>query len=311
MQRRLLTISIDTECDHRTDWSRSDPLSFRNITEGIPNRLQPVFEGSGAVPTYLLTVEVMEDEVSIDAIRSIHNTPHELGTHLHAAFIEPEKKHENYAGIDSPDFQCFYEPGVEFRKLENLTRLFESRFGIAPRSFRAGRYGAGPNTIQSLGKLGYLVDTSVTPGCRWQEPKGRIDFRKAPLQPYIPHARDISIPVGNADHDVVEVPISMKPRWARGPKWFRPWFSDVATMRNIATYHMKTYSKEPVIVLNMMFHSMEVIPKASPYPQSEADVRKFLEDLKKILDWMISNGFEPVGLADLHAVFMAEFRNAA
>ena len=311
MQRRYLTISIDTECDHRPDWSRSDPLSFENITEGIPNRLQPVFEGAGAVPTYLLTVEVMEDAGSVEAIMSIRNAPHELGTHLHAAFIEPEKQFDDYAGIDSPDFQCFCSHDVEYRKLENLTRLFESRFGDSPRSFRAGRYGAGPNTIDSLGRLGYLVDTSVTPGLRWQEPRGRIDFRRAPLQPYLPDTGDIGRPGKGSGHGILEVPISMKPRWARGPRWFRPWFSDLGTMQAIGEYHVKRFSAEPVIVLNMMFHSMEVIPKASPYPQSEADVRKFLDDLKRILDWTLARGFEPVGLAGLHPALGTEGRNAA
>ena len=100
----IVTISIDTECDHDVNWIRSKPLTFDSITEGVPNRLQPAFDEVGAVPTYLLTVEVMEDEASVEALKNLKGE-YEYGTHLHAAFIEPEKKFYDYAGIDSPDFQ--------------------------------------------------------------------------------------------------------------------------------------------------------------------------------------------------------------
>ena len=42
----------------------------------------------------------------------------------------------------------------------------------------------------------------------------------------------------------------------------------------------------------MMFHSMEVIPKASPYPQSDSDVNRYLDELKRILDWSAGLGFD-------------------
>ena len=84
----LFTITIDTECDHDPLWTRSKPLRFDSITVGLPERLQPVFQAAGAVPTYLLTVEVMEDAASVQALRALAGD-HELGTHLHSAFIEP------------------------------------------------------------------------------------------------------------------------------------------------------------------------------------------------------------------------------
>jgi len=64
-------ITIDTECDHDPHWVRSSPLTFTSITEGLPNRLQPAFDSVGAVPTYLLTVEVMEDEESVESLRKL------------------------------------------------------------------------------------------------------------------------------------------------------------------------------------------------------------------------------------------------
>jgi hypothetical protein len=303
-QIKLFTMSIDTECDHQPDWSRANPLTFENITDGIPNRLQPLFADVGAIPTYLLTVEVMEDEESVATLKSVDSDAVEFGTHLHAAFVEPEKKFHDYAGVDSPDFQSNCSPDVEFKKLENITRLFVEKFGYAPRSFRAGRFGAGPNTLDSLERLNYHVDSSVTPRLKWHEPNGCVDFRRAPLQLYTPQGGDI----GRADtpgaRRILEIPVSMRPRFARSPSWLRPWLSDVRTMKGLVHHHLKRHTKRPIVVLNMMFHSMEVIPKASPYPQSESDVRKFTEQLRQILGWCSEQGFQFSALKDVRQKFV-------
>ncbi len=295
-----MTITIDTECDHDPAWVRSSPLTFESITEGLPNRLQPAFESVGAVPTYLLTVEVMEDPASVGALRALQGS-YEYGTHLHAAFIEPNKKYTDYAGVDSPDFQCSYPPDIEYAKLENLTRLFEHCFGYKPTSFRAGRYGANHHSINSLEKLGYLVDSSVTPFIRWEEPNGQVDFRKAPLQPYFPAPDNIAKP-GPA-RALLQAPVTMKRRWFRMPRWFRPWMSSVEQMQAVAEWHLQTFSDQEVLHLNMMFHSMEVIPCATPYPQNEAEAQRFIDDMVKVLHWCREQGFEFVGLSELRELY--------
>lgn len=308
-QVRLFTVSIDTECDHRPDWSRSDPLTFENIMTGIPNRLQPVFEATGAIPTYLLTVEVMESEDCVYALKSIDGEHVEFGTHLHSAFIEPEKKFYDYAGIDSPDFQCNCSAEVELAKLQNLTRLFTERFGYRPRSFRAGRYGAGENTLISLEELGYSVDTSVTPGFMWREPNGSVDFRRAPLQVYTPRKNDISKAALPGSRPIIEIPVSIRPRFGRSPHWLRPWLSDVETMRGLVRHHLKRFTDRPIIILNMMFHSMEVIPKASPYPQSDSDVTRYLDQLKRILDWSADLGFDFASMRNAGKQYAKAYEN--
>lgn len=296
-EKVVLTATIDTECDHDPSWARSKPLTFHSITKGVPERLQPAFEAAGAVPTYLLTVEVMEDDDSIQALRALKGR-YEFGTHLHSAFIEPEKKFQDYAGIDSPDFQCHCPPDIESKKLENLTRLFENRFGYAPKSFRAGRFGAGANTIDALERLGYVTDTSVTPYIRWPHPDGPVDYRNAPEQPYYPAEGSLTKPGSYRPDRLLEIPVSMYPRWLRGPRWLRPWFSSVANMKKVIHHQLRRHRDAPVVVVNMMFHSMEVIPAASPYPQSESDVRQYLDDLGEILHWAGAEGIEFCGITE-------------
>lgn len=296
----FLTVSIDTECDHDPSWARSKPLTFNSITHGLPNVLQPAFSSCGAVPTYLLTVEVMEDDASVEALRALKGQ-YEYGTHLHAAFIEPEKKFTDYAGVDSPDFQCSYPPEIEYQKLANLSALFKQRFGYDATSFRAGRYGANQHSIDALEKLGYLVDTSVTPHIAWDEPNARVDFRRAPEQPYFCSPGTIIVP--GEERGILEVPVTMKPRWFRGPRWFRPWFSSVEQMKNVVRHHLRNHRGDRVVVLNMMFHSMEIIPKATPYPQSDQDVTRFIDDMVEVLDWCSGLGVKFCGLSDLRKQF--------
>lgn len=304
-ERVLLLVTIDTECDHDPDWVRSKPLAFRSVVEGIPERLQPVFRDAGAIPTYLLTIEVLEDRESVEALRCLQGD-FELGTHLHSAFVEPEKKFHDYAGVDSPDFQCHCPPEVEYAKLANLTAAFEHGFGYRPASFRAGRFGAGANTIASLERLGYRIDTSVTPHMRWRHPDGDVDYRAAPGQPYFPRPGSL-VHEGNGDaHRVLEIPVTMKRRWLRGPRWFRPWFSSVDAMKEVVRDQLTRYGDRRVVVLNMMFHSMEVIPKASPYPQTEGEARRFLDDLSAILHWCAREGVEFAGAASAYPAFAAE-----
>jgi len=304
VEKVSVVITIDTECDHDSHWVRAKPLTYHSVVDAVPQLLQPAFQDVGAVPTYLLTVEVMENAACVNALRKLQGR-HELGTHLHAAFIEPEKKFYDYAGVDSPDFQCFYSPEVEYKKLENLTQLFQQSFGYSPKSFRAGRFGAGIATLESLEKLGYLVDTSVTPHMHWTEPKGEVDYRRAPEQPYVPAKGSMLVKGDPHARHLLEVPVTTMRRHFRGPAWFRPWFSSVNQMKKVATHYLHRHRGQKEVVLNMMFHSMEVVPAASPYPQTVSEVERFIGDMHEVLSWCRSQGFEFCGLADLHPRFVA------
>jgi hypothetical protein len=302
-ERVVVTISIDTECDHDVNWARANPITFDSINEGLPNRLQPVYDAVGAVPTYLLTVEVLEDEECVKTLRSLQGN-FEYGTHLHAAFIEPQKKYFDYAGVACPEFQCNYPEDIEFQKLENLSNLFTEKLGYRPTSFRAGRYGASVCSLRSLEKLGYCVDTSVTPRIKWAEQAGDVDFRSAPMQPYTPSDNDIVRAVEPGSRRILEAPVTVQPRFLRRtPRWFRPWFADLDQMKAVAHYHLNKFSHEPVVNLNMMFHSMEIIEKASPYPQTAADVDLFLTSMHDVLAWCRDEGFEFAGLSDLYKLY--------
>jgi hypothetical protein len=319
-----LVVSLDTECDKGPEWRVRRPLAFRNVVEGVAERLQPLCERHGVRPTYLLSPEVMLHDASAAVFRGL-GTRAELGTHLHAEFIEPDARLDTDR---TSDFQCEYPPEVERAKLANLTALFEERFGYAPRSFRAGRYGIGPRTLTFLEELGYLVDSSVTPYQWWWRRRGEgVNFLGAPDQPYHPSASDFRRPGAMR---ILEVPITMaNPFWGRWPRWFRLALNplrrwQIVALNTIARRHLRCAWLRPTfataeemlaltgrlsarageadVVLCMMFHSNEVCAGTSPYNETDADVDRFLERIERYLDGLHGAGdVTSLGLSEVRA----------
>jgi hypothetical protein len=313
----ILVISIDCECDKSLDWRASDPLSFHSITHAIPRVLQALCNKYGAVPTYLLSNEVIEDSACVQSLTALDGA-HELGTHLHGDYVDPMRKYSRYDGTLSADYQSDYDDPVQQQKMERLTQLFISRFGYHPTSFRAGRFGANSCTVRTLEKLKYKADSSVLPGLREKTPGGAINFSKAPVGPYFPSPEDICVP---GDCSVLEVPVSvwqnpiMKRLFAgqtvRSPKPLservfgkifpssvvRPTFYSAQDMIKTADRLM---SSRKTWVINMMFHSMELVPRASPYVTNEVQARRLLKRIEIFLKWWKDKGYQFSSLSSLY-----------
>ena len=53
------------------------------------------------------------------------------------------------------------------------------------------------------------------------------------------------------------------------------------------------------VVLNAMFHNVEIIPGASPYAATEASAQRILESLRGLLAFANREGMRVIGLADV------------
>ena len=313
---RYLVITIDVEPDCTTTWHYSNPLTFRGVSEGIGRILQPLFNRYNMTPTYLLNNVVIEDEGSCEILKNLPGN-YELGTHLHPEFIEPMKAETDYAGKRGSANCCEYPADVEFGKLENITRLFESRFNYSPTSFRAGRFSAGPNTIDSLAKLGYLVDTSVTPHVTWAD-KSRlkpIDYKNCPEQPY--YVKPGAYPAESSSGDILEVPVSisteptqtlreMRRTWFgmrrkynfRKAMWLRPAYSTYRQFVKVIENHTEAYQNNPVMVFNIMFHNVEVLPSLNPYTKTQEECDRYIDDLERFFQYCNDNNIQGIGLSE-------------
>lgn len=318
--KKYLVISIDVEPDCTYNWTYSSPLSFDGVKTGIRKILQPFFNRHGIVPTYLINNVVLEDAVSVDVFRKLEGN-YELGTHLHPEFILPDKKFEDYAGKKGEANSCFYPPEVEFQKIKNITALFHQQLGYLPTSFRAGRFSAGSNTIKSLIALNYKVDTSVTPNVRWDDRTRErpVDFRLAPPLPY--RVNENSIIEASAEGTLLEVPVSISlkklspvrylqyirrnkriPFKASRAVWLRPVFSSTSDFTFVLQKISSDNAQAPVIVYNMMFHNVEVMPGLSPYTKTEEDCNLYLQSLEWLFRYCRENDIESIALSNLYDI---------
>jgi hypothetical protein len=319
--KKYLVVTIDVEPDCSPNWRYSDPLEFKGVSIGIVDRLQPLFNEMGIVPTYLINNVVLEDRASVDVFRSLSGR-FQLGTHLHPEFIAPQKQFDNYAGKKGVANCCFYPPDIESEKITSITSLFEKAFGYRPTAFRAGRFSAGANTISALSSQGYLVDTSVTPHVCWDDKTREfpVDFTHAPEQPYFIDESEITRPDPRGGLLQVPVSISLVKRnplkefisagaGLRHPfrkykqVWLRPHYSTAKTMRTIAKQYFDRYRDQDQVVLNMMFHNVEVLPGLSPYTKTEADCRVYLQQLREFFMFCSQENMITPGLSDLYKIY--------
>lgn len=304
MSRAYLCVSIDTECDKGKAWRTQRPMRFEGIRDGVARRLAPLFKTFGAKPTYLLSPEVLRDEASVETLRSLDGTS-ELGTHLHGEYAEPDAWEPDV----TKEFQRDYAPDVERKKLTYLTDLFIRAFGHQPRSFRAGRFGIGEASIGILESLGYAVESSVTPGMDWTSAGAPgLSFRGAPTQPYHP---DREQPRKPGDAAILEVPVTIRPRLLSAlpcvgkhvePRWLRPTRGTAEGLVRLAEDEIADARRRAPgrpVVLNAMFHNVEIIPGGSPYAATEAQARGILERLRALLAFAERESIAVVGLGDV------------
>lgn len=322
---RRFVITIDTEADCGPGWVGATPESYRNIDE-LRQTLLPSVSRWAAPATLLINGDVIERDAPSRMCEVLSRQEGwELGAHLHGELEEPERRYQSPAGVRLFDRQCFYSSDLESAKMEALQRKFTNRFGFAPQSFRAGRYGASERTLQICARLGYSVDSSVAAGVRLEEDDAVLDFRRWGVEPWV---------FDGAAGPLVEIPITVQsaavPHWrgqrrvirvghirmrsvadrvrkrafrlARSvtammlgtqqrPVWLRPSYSSAAQMRSVLHWLVERTGDGPVVA-NMMFHSNELLAGASPYNQTEQDVRDFMGRLAGTLEEARRLGFQ-------------------
>lgn len=310
MRKVRLVVTIDVECDKRPDWSVRRPLTFRSVKEGLVERLLPLCREYGIRPTLLLSPEVLMDERSVEDLSRVGDW--ELGTHAHVEFLDPAS---NWEAVRTDGTLAALPPEIEWAKLVRLTELFRSRFGGNPTSFRAGRFALSRKTLRFLAELGYRVDSSVTPFRSWTFGNGvRVNHWGAPPWPYRPSDRDWrrtgTLPIWEVPVTIAARPFLAWPGvalrqlddasfWRRRvvrylggdveAVWLRPLRTSAERLLKLADLIVAAAPRTGPAVLNVMFHSVELVPGASPYAQTESDVLNLLESLAQLTRHVVSH----------------------
>lgn len=300
----LLAVSLDVEPDCDPQWRRSRPLAFGNILQGIGDFFHPLCISLGIPPTYLITIEVLENRECVDFLQSLKR-PFELGLHLHPEFIEPGKSILSYGGSVPREFlSSDHAPGIRAEKIRNAVELFVRTFDRPPSSFRAGRFSVDGTTLEILSDLGFTVDSSVTPFVNWAR-QGGPDFSRCDrVLPYHP-CRSNALEAGSLA--ILEVPVTIFPRHGFLPdrwythRWFRPSLTPYRTLRSIVD---ETAGSRSTGLLNMMFHSMELKTGCSPYSRYSFMTYMIRERIRMIL------AYTRVRYPEVRPVTLAEIADA-
>lgn len=313
MKKVLLVLSIDTECDKGPAWKTQFPLSFRGVEDAIGKRLQPLFENYGVVPTYLLSPEVIRDSASVDYLGSLKQV--ELGTHLHAEFIEPDA---NFNAEVTASIQALLDPEIERRKLQNLTVLFKNTFGYSPTSFRSGRFGISQNTTKFLDELNYRVDSSITPFQRYHFPNeividhwganivpyrvskdnylkpGKLSLFEVPLSSTIPPLQRLPYRVNS----ILGRNTKLRKHFSRKLIHLRPVKRSDLTLGEIADVIIRKWEPYSIPILNVMTHNVEYVAGLSPKSSTDVEANLLFDSLSNFLKHVF-NFYEiiPVGLS--------------
>ena len=192
-----LAITIDTEEDNWSDYYSKPVLS--NISK-IPE-LQKMFDRYEVKPTYLITYPVATDKNSISILRNIMEEGRcEIGAHLHPWNTPPFEEEKSVKNT------MLFNLGKElqYKKLESLhERIFEN-FRMAPVTFRSGRWGFDQTVAENIQRLGYKVDTSVSPYLNWESYYGPDFSDRSPMPEIVRPGKN-----GSPDSGVLEVPATI------------------------------------------------------------------------------------------------------
>lgn len=306
----LCTVVIDAE--EEFDWQDPMPGTAHSMA-GMRaiGQVSDVFAAHGAVPTYLVTYPVLEDQEALYLLRREHDRGRcALGVQLHPWVTPPFEggaaRHHSFAGN--------LPPGIEERKLATLCARFAGCFGFAPRIYRAGRYGLGPETPRLLERLGFAIDTSIAPRTSLVD-EGGPDFSAMDCSPFW----------FGEDADILEVPLCRSivgwggciaarlhdaalPGPLRQPLrgllaatraaeriTLSPEGNDVAAASRL----VRALRARGEAVLSLSFHTSSLTPGHNPYVRTAAELTAFLDRLAAMLDVVAGEGLRFVSLDEV------------
>ncbi len=295
------TVFVDTE--EEFDWAAPLSRDARATTAvaAIP-AAHARFAAAGVPLGFMIDHPIVSDPAAVDILRRVlEDGQSSIGTQLHPWVNPPFDE----AVTAQNSFPGNLPPALEAAKMDVLTAAITDAFGKAPRAYRAGRYGIGPNTIGLLAARGYALDSSM---------RARYDYTAA-------GGPDFSA-IGNHAFrlgGLVELPLTtvFTGRWrGQGPLLY-PALGRVPRARGVmarsdllarvaltpeqmplrdALQAVQIAVESGVKVLNFSFHSPSLVPGHTPYVRDAADLAAFERWWDGVLALLDRLGVRPTGL---------------
>ncbi len=296
-----LVVTVDVEEDQ---WGITPPryATVHNVAR-LPT-LQQLLDEFGIIPTYLLTYPVVADPHAVATLRGILDGGGcEIGTHCHPWNTPPYEECLNKHN----SMLCNLPPTLQFEKLQRLHEAIEANFEMTPIVFRSGRWGFDAEVAKNIVRLGYRIDTSITPYTSWAQESGP-DFSYVSPQPYT--FTQASSTSRNPSGALAVIPVSigylhgefqacaklsqkLRSGSLRGLKlagllsrlhllrkvWLSPEMETPVRMMQLVR-QMRNQGYE---VLNLVFHSSALMGGCGPFVRTQAEEQRFLKKLGSFL----------------------------
>lgn len=176
-QKFLLTIDTEEEFGWDEAFTRD-----RHSIDSVPalRKFLQFCEGLEVKPVFLIDYPIATSQIASEILKDAALAGRaEIGVHLHPWVNPPHE--EVVCEINS--YAGNLHPELERTKFMRLRDAVEANFGLPPRIYRAGRYGAGPNTAAILGEGGIAIDSSVRSYFDYST-NGGPNYRDHPVRPY-------------------------------------------------------------------------------------------------------------------------------
>lgn len=292
--RPRLVVIVDAE--EEFDWSAPFSRANRSVTTiAAQFHAQRIFEKFGVEPAYAVDYPVASQEDGYKPLRELMQSGAcSIGAQLHPWVTPPHEEavceHNSFAGNLPAD--------LERRKLEQLTEIIEQSFGVRPRLYRAGRYGAGSATTKIIEDLGYQIDCSVLPG----QPAARLgpDYSGGTARPYwIGSKRQIlELPVTiatlGASDDVYGKLASPLGRRLKIPAVLarlgvmeRIRLTPEGTTLEEAKHLTRRMYRGGQKIFAVSYHTPSLVPGNTQYVRDEKELQKFLGWLEGYLEFFM------------------------
>lgn len=307
----LVTVDVEEEFDWDQPIKRN---GYTLKTISAITDFQMLCDQFGVKPLYLIDYPVIDDPVGgplyADLVKSGRA---EVGIQLHPwvspPFDEQVTQHNSFAGN--------LPLALEREKLLRLRDRIAQVIGVAPISYRAGRYGLGPNSIDLLCELGIKIDTSVRSNFNYSA-EGGPNYAKSPLTPYWL----------NKQGGLAELPLttifSGRLR-EQGPALFRR-IDDMPMLKSILsrTGFLERISLTPegigfddivkgidvaiddgLPILNLSFHSPSLRAGHTPYVTNQAEQEAFFECWRQTFQYLATRNIAAASLSTINSLIQA------
>ncbi len=327
---KYFVISVDTE----SDWFNKADNDISSI-RGVPY-LQETCARYGMIPTYLVTYEMAYKQEAVRVIKEyLDRDECEVGAHMHI-WSTPPFENPNERGVDEKWIRGIQSeiPGDALdKKMTSLSKIIESNYGASPTSHRAGRWGVDRRTLVWLAEHGYLVDSSICPYVNRVGAKGvngviEYNSRHSPNAPYYPDSIDFTREAGpdNNRIDLIEVPATGIKGDIFGQYKFRgtgrlrnflyklgytgvaarPFQPSFDIPMNVFEKMTRRLYESEIQVINMMFHSTELIAGGSPFSKTEEKLSRLKARLETALSLAKEYSIRGIRLSDVYKHFAAK-----